>query len=44
MSEAFRVFINGITGVFAGMAILYLVIKLIALAASRQAADPVKKE
>ncbi|HLB31112.1 MAG TPA: hypothetical protein VJN91_06250 [Gammaproteobacteria bacterium] len=44
MSEAFRVFINGITGVFAGMTILYLVIKLIALAAGRQAPGSEKKD
>lgn len=43
MSEAFRIFINGISGVFAGMAILYLVVKLIALTAGRQASGEERK-
>jgi Na+-transporting methylmalonyl-CoA/oxaloacetate decarboxylase gamma subunit len=43
MSEAFRIFINGITGVFAGMAILYLVVKLIALTAGRPASGEERK-
>ena len=36
MEEAFKVFVNGITGVFCGMVILYLVIKLIALVARKE--------
>ena len=32
MQSAVDIFVNGITGVFIGMAVLYLAIKLIALA------------
>ncbi len=40
MDTALSVFINGIGGVFAGMAILYITMKLISLIAQhRQAAD-----
>ena len=39
MEQALEVFINGIGGVFAGIAMLYVSIRLIALAAGRQAED-----
>ena len=35
MHETISVFINGILGVFVGMAVLYVTIKLISLAAER---------
>ena len=35
MQEALSVFVNGILGVFVGMAVLYVTIKLISLAAYR---------
>jgi len=35
MEEAFKVFVNGFAGVFCGMAILYLVIKLLSFAAGK---------
>ena len=39
MEQALEVFINGIGGVFAGIAMLYLSIRLISLMANRQAED-----
>ena len=36
MQTAAGIFVNGITGVFIGMAVLYLVMKLIALASPPQ--------
>ena len=39
MEQALEVFINGIGGVFAGIAMLYLSIRLIALVTGRQAED-----
>ncbi len=38
MEQAFSVFINGIAGVFIGMAVLYVAMKLIALT-SRDSTD-----
>ncbi|MCC6202125.1 MAG: hypothetical protein IT494_03900 [Gammaproteobacteria bacterium] len=42
MAEAFRVFVNGITGVFLGMGLMYLMMKLVSFSADRLAppADP----
>lgn len=39
MEQALEVFINGIGGVFAGMAMLYISIRIISLMAGRQAED-----
>ena len=39
MEQALEVFINGISGVFAGIAMLYLSIRLISLMVDRQAED-----
>lgn len=39
MQQALSVFINGILGVFVGMAVLYFTIKLISLAAERRQQD-----
>lgn len=35
MQEALAVFVNGLTGVFTGMAVLYITIKLISLLAGQ---------
>lgn len=43
METAVGIFVNGITGVFIGMAVLYLAMKLIALVSAVQAA-PDKNE
>lgn len=45
MAEAFRVFVNGITGVFLGMGLLYLMMKLVSFTADRLSppADPSSK-
>lgn len=43
MQTAVGIFVNGITGVFIGMAILYLAMKLIGLV-SAQSAEPEKTE
>ncbi len=43
MSTAVGIFVNGITGVFIGMAVLYLAMKLIALV-SAMWAEPEKTE
>ena len=40
MATAFSVFINGISGVFTGIAVLYVLMKLLAIAAPRSTADP----
>ncbi len=39
MEQALEVFLNGIGGVFAGMAMLYLAIRLLALMADKQTGD-----
>lgn len=39
MEQALEVFVNGIGGVFAGIAMLYLSIRLISLVVNRQAED-----
>ena len=39
MEQALEVFFNGIGGVFAGIGMLYLSIRLISLVAGRQAED-----
>ncbi len=39
MVTAFSVFINGISGVFTGIAVLYLMMKLLAIVADRSTAD-----
>ena len=39
MEQALEVFLNGIGGVFAGMAVLYLCIRLLALVADKPAED-----
>lgn len=39
MEQALEVFLNGIGGVFAGIAMLYLSIRLISLMPDRQAED-----
>ena len=39
MEQALEVFINGIGGVFAGIAMLYLSIRIIALMPDKQAED-----
>ncbi len=36
MDAAINIFVNGITGVFLGMAVLYLTMKIIALVAARR--------
>ena len=40
MEQAIAVFINGITGVFAGMAVLYVTIRLMSLIAERTEQKP----
>lgn len=37
MNTAFDVFINGIAGVFTGIAVLYVMMKILAVTAGRQA-------
>ena len=44
MHGAIEVFVNGLTGVFGGMAMLYLAIKLISALAGRLPAQPVKED
>ena len=39
MQAAFEVFMNGISGVFIGLAVLYAVIKINKLVAGREAAE-----
>ena len=36
MQAAFEIFVNGITGVFIGLAVLYVAIKIIKLLAGRE--------
>ncbi len=43
MEAAVGIFVNGITGVFVGMAVLYLAMKLIALASATNT-DPEKTD
>ena len=40
MEQVISVFINGITGVFAGMTVLYVMIRLMSLLAERQEQKP----
>ena len=40
METAFGIFVNGIAGVFIGMAVLYLAMKLIAWVAGERPAPP----
>ena len=44
MDQAITVFVNGIAGVFAGMAMLYLTIRLISLIADRGNQKPDRAE
>ena len=39
MVTAFSVFINGISGVFTGIAVLYVMMKLLAIVAGRSTTD-----
>lgn len=43
MDTASSIFINGITGVFAGIAVLYLAMKLLAVTAGRPTPPPAPK-
>jgi Na+-transporting methylmalonyl-CoA/oxaloacetate decarboxylase gamma subunit len=42
VETAFSVFVNGIGGVFAGMAVLYVTMKIISLVAGSPTAEPNK--
>lgn len=42
METEFSVFVSGITGVFAGMAVLYVTMKIISLVAGSPPAKPVE--
>ena len=44
METTLSVFLNGISGVFAGMAVLYLTMKTLALVAASPAEKPGKKD
>ena len=44
MQQALSIFFNGIAGVFAGMAILYLTMKVISFAADRMQQTTEQKE